>query len=234
MTALTTPYFYYGFTVGLLGINGYALNLAEWQLFGDAEKFLELYDNNPQYISTVVNMNLLAGSSIDCPTITQGGLSIGQVAQPYILNSTPNVQKRYMITGTTSTSILMPDGITYFKRDIDLRLYTQTKTIPNPSSPYRLFRFKAWVSSGYFGYLTNSKPNVISYEVFMSLQSQGGGGSIGSAGLNICAIGYPENVILNAISPTQLSLVCGDFNFISILSRVNGTQFNCIISDEMF
>jgi hypothetical protein len=69
----------------------------------------------------------------------------------------------------------------------------------------------------------------------MSNESQGGGGGIGSAGVNICAIGYPENVILNAISPTQLSLVrTGDFNFISILSRVNGTVFNSIIEDCLF
>jgi hypothetical protein len=128
----------------------------------------------------------------------------------------------------------MPNGITYFKRDLDLRNYTQTRTIPNPNTPYRIFTIKIWIASGYFGYFTNLKPNVLSYEVYMSMQTQGGGGGLGSAGLNITAIGYPENYQLNNVCPTQISLVCADFNFVSVLSTVNGTVFNCLITDELF
>jgi hypothetical protein len=130
--------------------------------------------------------------------------------------------------------MLMPDGITYFAYDIDLRNYTGLKYAPNPNTPYRIFKIKVFFGSVYFGYLTNTKPNVLSYEVYMSNESQAGGGGIGSAGLNVCALGYPENVILNAISPTQLSLVCGDFNFVTVLSRVNGSVFNAIIEDCLF
>jgi len=180
---------------------------------------------------TTAGGQTINGSLTTTGTITENGKTIPTIAQETILNSTPRVAKRTMLTGTCSSSILMPDGITYFAYDIDLRTYTQTKTAPNPSTPYRIFTIKVFFGSVYFGFLTNNKPNVLSYEVYMSNESQAGGGGIGSAGLNVCAIGYPENVILNAISPTQLSLVCGDFNFISILSRVNGTVFNAIIED---
>ncbi len=214
----------------------------------ETDTFLNTKQNNLTFQSPLINTantitlsttNLITtaggqtinGSLTTTGTITENGKTIPTIAQETILNSTPRVAKKIMITGTCSSSILMPDGFTYFAYDIDLRTYTQTKTAPNPSTPYRIFNIKVFFGSVYFGYLTNNKPNVLSYEVYMSNESQGGGGGIGSAGLNVCAIGYPENVILNAISPTQLSLVCGDFNFISILSRINGTVFNAIIED---
>jgi hypothetical protein len=183
-----------------------------------------------------LNSNYLNYSNgiINCKDINVNGASIPTISRDTILSSTPNVQKKYMLTGTCSSSILMPDGVTYFSYDIDMRNYTQLKYAPNPNTPYRIFKIKVFFGSVYFGYLTNGRPNVISYEVYMSNESQGGGGGIGSAGLNICAIGYPENYTLNSISPTQLSLVCGDFNFVTVLSRVNGTVFNCIIEDILF
>ena len=244
----------YGYQWWVNGINVMSLsssgNLTVGNIYNKTETdtLLNAKQNNLTFQSPLINTantitlsttNLITtaggqtinGSLTTTGTITENGKTIPTIAQETILNSTPRVAKRTMITGTCSSSILMPDGITYFAYDIDLRTYTQTKTAPNPSTPYRIFTIKVFFGSVYFGFLTNNKPNVLSYEVYMSNESQGGGGGIGSAGLNVCAIGYPENVILNAISPTQLSLVCGDFNFISILSRVNGTVFNAIIED---
>jgi hypothetical protein len=179
-------------------------------------------------------MSLSSNGILNVPSILENNLTLSNISQTTILNSTPNVQKKYMFTGTCSSSILMPDGITYYAYDIDVRNYTQLKYAPNPNTPYRIFNIKVFFGSVYFGFLTNGRPNVLSYEVYMSNESQAGGGGIGSAGLNVCAIGYPENVILNTISPTQLSLVCGDFNFITVLSRVNGTVFNAVIEDVLF
>jgi hypothetical protein len=179
-------------------------------------------------------MSLSSNGILNVPSILENNLTLSNISQTTILNSTPNVQKKYMFTGTCSSSILMPDGITYYAYDIDIRNYTQLKYAPNPNTPYRIFNIKIFFGSVYFGFLTNGRPNVLSYEVYMSNESQAGGGGIGSAGLNVCAIGYPENVILNTISPTQLSLVCGDFNFITVLSRVNGTVFNAVIEDVLF
>jgi hypothetical protein len=190
--------------------------------------------------NTLTSSNVLLGIGSNLTLLDYNNITLNKplvfppepiAVQTTILNNTPNVSKKYMFTGTCSSSILMPDGLTYFAYDIDLRNYTQLKYAPNPNTPYRIFNIKIFFGSVYFGYLTNGKPNVLSYEVYMSNESQAGGGGIGSAGLNVCAVGYPENPILNTISPTQLSLVCGDFNFVSVLSRVNGTVFNAIIQD---
>jgi hypothetical protein len=189
--------------------------------------------NTTNLITTSGNQSINGNLSIT-GTITENTKTIPTIVQETVLTLMPRVSKRTLLTATCQTSILMPNGISYFKRDLDLRNYTQTRTIPNPNTPYRIFTIKIWVASGYFGYLTNLKPNVISYEVYMSMQTQGGGGGIGSAGLNITAIGYPENYQLNSIAGTQLNLVCGDFNFVSVLSTVNGTVFNCLITDELF
>ena len=185
----------------------------------------------------IISSNILSYNNgiINATTLQQNSQNITDVSSNIVLTQTPNVSKKYMFTATCASSILMPDNNTYYAYDIDLRNYTQTKTAPNPSTPYRIFKIKIFFGSVYFEYLTNGKPNVLSYEVYMSNESQSGGGGIGSAGINICAIGYPENTILNAISPTQLSLVrTADFNFISVLSRINGTVFNGIIEDVLF
>jgi hypothetical protein len=173
--------------------------------------------------------------TINTQAINLNGQSIQTVAQNTILTSTPNVSKKYMLQFTCTTPFLMPNGITYYKYDIDLRNYTQTKIINNPNTPYRIFKIKLWIASGYYEYLYNGNYNVLSYEVFMSNQSQGGGGGIGSAGINLRAIGTPENPILNGITPTQISLVrSADFNFICCLAIVNNTQVYSIIEDCLF
>ena len=129
----------------------------------------------------------------------------------------------------------MPDNITYYKYDIDMRNYTNLKYAPNPNTPYRIFKIIVYLGSVYFEYFTNGTPNVLSYEIYMSNESQAGGGGIGSAGINICAIGFPQNYNLNSVLPTQLSLVrSADFNYICILSRVNATVCNVIIEDLLF
>ena len=231
-----TPYLYIGFAVNkLIGTSGFpdCVNFQEFQIYGKEvlSSTASLAIGTSDASTYALNVNGVLNAS----SILQNNETIPTITQTTILNNTPNVSKKYMLTGTCTTSILMPDNITYFKYDIDLRNYTGLKYAPNPNTPYRIFKIKVFFGSVYFEYLTNNKPNVLSYEIYMSNESQGGGGCIGSAGVNICAIGYPENVILNAISPTQLSLVrTGDFNFISILSRVNGTVFNSIIEDCLF
>jgi hypothetical protein len=229
-----TPYLYIGFCCNkLMGTNfPDCVNFQEFVMFG--KEVLSSTASLAIGTSDASTYTLNVNGSLNASTILENNLTLSNISQTTILNSTPNVQKKYMFTGTCSSSILMPDGLTYFAYDIDLRNYTQLKYAPNPNTPYRIFNIKIFFGSVYFGYLTNGNPNVLSYEVYMSNESQAGGGGIGSAGLNVCALGYPQNPILNTISPTQLSLVCGDFNFVSVLSRVNGTVFNAIIEDCLF
>lgn len=220
-----------------LNINGITINDYAASIGVSANSLWFSAPNNQNYqwyVNGIERMSLTSNGVLNTSTLQQGGVNVTTISSNIVINQTPNVQKKFMFTGTCSSSMLMPDGITYFAYDIDLRNYTQLKYAPNPNTPYRIFKIKVFFGSVYFGYLTNTKPNVLSYEVYMSNESQAGGGGIGSVGLNVCALGYPENVILNSISPTQLSLVCGDFNFVTVLSRVNGSVFNAIIEDCLF
>lgn len=163
-------------------------------------------------------------------------VNISNVATGTILSSTPNVSKKYMFQFTCSTSILMPNNITYYKYDIDLRNYTQLKYIPNPNTPYRIFKIKLWMASGYFQYLyQNNKYSVLSYEVYMSNQSQAGGGGMGDTGINIRAFGFPENNDLKSITASQIILVrTPNFNYLSCLSLFNTALVNAVIEDVLF
>jgi hypothetical protein len=147
--------------------------------------------------------------------------------------NSPNVSKKYGFQATCSTSIVMPDSLTYYKYDIDLRNYTRTKIVSNPNTPYRIFKIKIFLASAYFEYFS-SVPDVLSYEIYMSNESQNGGGG-GYAGINICALGSPQNYNLNSILPNVLSLLrTGDFNYLSVICRYTGALFNVIIEDLLY
>ena len=171
---------------------------------------------------------------INCSNLQQGGQNITTISSNIVINQTPNVQKRFLIEFTCNTPILMPNSVNYFKRDIDLRLYTQTQTIPNPSSLFRAFSTKIWIKSRYVEYNVNGNYNVLQYTIYQSLQSQNGS-PFGSAGENLHAIGFPPSPTLNTITGGQISLVrTGNFNFLSVLSVANNTVIQMIISDELF
>jgi hypothetical protein len=249
-----TPYLYIGFAVNkLIGTsNPDTLNFQEFQIYGKevlsstASLAIGTSDASTYALNVngVVNASSYIGIGSSLTTLDYNNITLNKplvfppdptAVQTTILSSTPNVSKKYMLQFTCTTPFLMPNGITYYKYDIDLRNYTQTKIINNPNTPYRIFKIKLWIASGYYEYLYNGNYNVLSYEVFMSNQSQGGGGGIGSAGINLRAIGTPENPILNGITPTQISLVrSADFNFICCLAIVNNTQVYSIIEDCLF
>ena len=129
----------------------------------------------------------------------------------------------------------MPDGNTYYKYDIDLRNYTQLKYAPNPKTPYRIFNITVFMSSVYFEVFSSGKPNILDYKVFMRYESQNGGGGIGTGGINICAFGTPQNYYLNSTLPAYISLLrTADFNYLSVIARIQGTAVNGIIEDLLF
>jgi hypothetical protein len=69
----------------------------------------------------------------------------------------------------------------------------------------------------------------------MSNPTTAGSGSGENSGINICALGRPQNYNLNAVLTTNLSLLrTYDFNYLSVVSKNNGTSFNVIIEDLLF
>ena len=62
-------------------------------------------------------------------------------------------------------------------------------------------------------------------------------GQPGTAGINICAIGSPENSKLNNIMPNNLFLLRNQFNnfdYLTIISRAAPATIACIIEDLLF
>ena len=53
--------------------------------------------------------------------------------------------------------------------------------------------------------------------------------------LNICAVGMPENYNLINIPPSHIFLLqTNDYNYLSVVSRVNNVSVNCIIKDNLY
>jgi len=184
----------------------------------------------------IISSNVLSYDNgiINATTLQQNSKNITDVCSNIVLTQTPNIPKRNLFQFNCSTSIVMPNNQTLFKHDIDLRLYTNTKIIPNPSSPFRIFKIKLWIASGYFSYKYNGNANVLEYTIYQSLQSQNGS-PYGNGGQNTYAIGTPNNPDLNSVTGGQISLCCSaDFNYLSCLAITNGTLVYCHISDELF
>jgi len=141
-------------------------------------------------------------------------------------NLLPNIQKKYSFNVICATSIIL-NGTTYYKYDIDLTKYTII------SNTLRSFKINCFIANGYFNLLSNNLPRVCNYEIYMANKTIAGGtGEL--AGINICATGTPENYNLNKIPLSYIFLLRTDnFNYISIISTVQNTSVNCIISDNL-
>lgn len=238
-STFTTEYQYFAICVNKLAGSGNTLAFSNFIFYGKIKdtnypKYLTYNGTSQTFTGSLTGSGSLSLGTINANSILQNNISISSIAQTTILTQTPNVSKRFMFQFNCSTSILMPNNSTWYKHDIDLRNFTQTKVIANPSSPYRIFSIKLWIASGYFSYKYNGNANVLEYTVYQSLQSQNGS-PYGSGGQNIYANGTPNNPDLNALTGGQISLCCtDDFNFISCLANTNGTLVYCIISDELF
>jgi hypothetical protein len=123
---------------------------------------------------------------------------------------------------------------TYYKYDLDLRLYTKTKIIENTSDLMRIFKIRFFYTPAYFGSYIDNEPYVNSYEVYMSYKQNPVLGQPSTSGLNIYAVGFPTNVKLANVLPNQLMLlrnVSGSINYITIVSRTAPANVSVIISD---
>jgi hypothetical protein len=105
----------------------------------------------------------------------------------------------------------MIGSTTYYKYDLDLRLYTKVKTI-TPTTTTRKFKFMCWIKSG----AHNSDLYSLNYDIDYSFCSN----LSANNGLNVLAYGFPyENLRLNKITPNGLFIWKVDFNYITIFSK---------------
>jgi hypothetical protein len=211
----TTLYNYIGFSFNsLTGTAGATdLNFAELQLFGKEQ----LSYNIDSYKYTSSN------------------------AVKYLVrNEMPDVGKRqafYVSIPALSTYYDGTSATTYYKYDLDLRLYTKTQTIANTSDLMRIFKIRFWYVPSYFGSYINGEPYVSSYEVYMSYKANAIPGMPQTAGLNIYSVGFPDNTKLANILPNQLMLlrnVNGSINYLTIVSRTAPCDIYVILEDMLY
>jgi hypothetical protein len=129
---------------------------------------------------------------------------------------------------------------TYYKYDLDLRNYTTTQIIPSipiTNDLLRIFKISFWYIPSYFGSYINGEPYVVNYTIYMSNKSNPIFGKPETAGINIYAVGFPENTKLSNILPNNLMLLKNynsNFNYLTIVSRTAPADLYCIIEDQLF
>ena len=149
----------------------------------------------------------------------------------------PIVCKHKAFYCQTSSIIYPNNGNTaYYKYDIDMRNYTQTGYIQigsQSNDPYRIFRIRAFLGSCYFSTIVNGLPNILHYEIYMSYKANAASGGQGAAGVNIFAVGVPNNPSLNIIPPNNIFILTNpfnDFNYITLVST-SPADIRVIIED---
>jgi hypothetical protein len=212
VSSFTTLYNYIGFSFNsLVGVSGAtSLNFSELQLFGKEQLSYNIDSykyTTPDAVKVVVRD--------DMPDVSKKAAMIVSI---------PASATYYDDTSST----------TYYKYDLDLRLYTNTKTIENTTDLMRIFRIRFWYVPSYFSSYIDGQPWVSSYEVYMSKKLNPILGHPETAGLNVYAVGFPKNEKLNNILPNQLMLLqnaFGSINYISIVSRTAPVDIYVIIED---
>ena len=107
-------------------------------------------------------------------------------------------------------NMIYPNGgnTPYYSYDIFLPQYTKTKYLEYTNDPYRVFKITLFIATCYFGTLINDLPIDLSYEIFMSNKANSSVALMeGQSGLNICAVGFPENYKLDKNMPNNLFLM---------------------------
>lgn len=218
ITGINPLYSYIGFVFSaLLSVSGQTdLSFAELQLFG----------------KEIISNNII--SNIYCTS---------NVVKSIVRNEMPDVPKRKMFIVSIPSSSTFFDATsttTYYKWDLDLRNYTTTQSIvsdPPTGDLLRIFKISFWYVPSYFGSYINGEPYVVSYTVFMSNKNNPIFGRPETAGVNIYAIGFPENTKLSNILPNNLMLLKNynsNFNYLTIVSRNAPADIYCIIEDQLF
>jgi hypothetical protein len=207
-STFTTLYNYVAFVFGsLLSVSGATdLSFAELQIFGKEQ------------ISNSIVSNIY--------TTSNAVKSIAEFEAPFLT-------KKYGFYISITTPIVI-NSTTFYKYDVDLRKYTKLGLIDieNTDDTFRTFKTRIMLAPMYFSTIINDLPDVCYYEVFMSYKNNPSPNG-GVAGLNTCAIGFPQNTNLQAILPNNLFVIrngAGSVDYITVMSR-SVADVRCIIED---
>jgi hypothetical protein len=127
-----------------------------------------------------------------------------------------NLKKKFGYTCVINqqlSPIITYYSTTYWQYNIDLRLNTKNlvSKIGLNSVCFRSFNIKCFLADCGFETFNIDVPNILQYDIYMSSNpiNQASLPAIPGpkSGLNICAIGTPENYKLNNILPTYFSLL---------------------------
>lgn len=217
----------------------------------------KIFSNVKEYIYLGIVINKIIGGNISASYLNFGkfelyGVNVNNynniyttsnVVKSLVRNEMPDVPKRKVFIVSIPSSSTFFDGTTsttFYKWDLDLTKYTTTQLIasdPPTGDLLRNFKISFWYVPSYFGSYLNAEPYVVSYTVFMSNKSNPIFGKPQTAGVNIYAVGFPENIKLNNILPNNLMLLknyFGNFNYLTIVSRNAPADIYVVIEDQLF
>lgn len=214
----------------------------------------KIFDNTKEYLYIGIVINKIIGGNISASYLNFGqfqlyGVNVNNYNNVYttsnavkyiVRNEMADVGKRnafYVSIPNTATYYDATSTTTFYKYDLDLRLYTKTQIIENTTDLMRIFKIRLWYAPSYFGSYINGNPYVISYEVYMSYKANAIFGRPETAGLNIYSVGFPDNTKLANILPNQLMLlrnVSGSINYLTIVSRAAPADCYVIIEDMLY
>jgi hypothetical protein len=187
-----------------------------------------------------VNGSIFSSNDIICSNIISdnikekgSNLSDTYVKISDILNYTidnHNIQKKIGIKFICSNVIIL-NNITYYKYNINISQYVNSKLNYVDNNPYRIFNIKCFSTDTIFRQnLENLPPNILQYDIYMSNLL-----NLNPVFLNICAIGFPTNYYLTKITKGDIFVLkTNNFNYISILSKYQNANISCIITDFLF
>ena len=154
-----------------------------------------------------------------------------------------NLNKKFGFISLINSAVAFNfNSVDYYKYDIYLPplLKQFSRTVNSATVNYRIFNIKCFLPDGIFenpnGNI-NGNLNILQYDVYMSdnpLSSSVVNSDEIKLGLNITAIGTPENLLLNNILPGLITLLrTDDYNYLSVVSKYNNLNISYIIEDYL-
>lgn len=147
-----------------------------------------------------------------------------------------NLNKKFGYTGITSTAITL-NAINYWKFDIDLTSLKRNSITSNLATvSYRIFNIKCFITNGIFEMNDNILPNILQYDIYISNNPLITSGITNYKTNDICitALGTPENFKLLNILPTTITLLrTNNFDYLSLISRVQNLSISYILEDYL-